>query len=381
MGFLSTRNTEISRHTRIRVCLDVRMMNRVSLRFVLLVIAVSALFLCLFLQHKSSSRLTAPDFETDFVTPQLFNKRCCDVSSGVSLSKLCRPQEAGWSRSPFSALAANCTCRDFVYCRLVVVTALSSNHLDEAQDMVASIQTFLPQTKIIVYDLGLTTKERSEFSKLCNVEVRQFAFERYPTHVSSLRKFAWKPLIVQEVASQHEVILYGDASLRMIGPDIHSAFDRLAVLPFLSGSPHHYIIISMTHEGMIEYLNYPPSREEMSTVHGVEANSFLLWVNNVTRSKLLNPWVDCALSGEDCISPPDTKPDGCSYFWFYVHWWSWDGRYINCHRFDQSALNIILEREFGPGVWSQAINTSVSSSLWRINRHQTQTYRVVKCTR
>ena len=354
-----------------------------------LVLVLIALFvtLCIFLLEHESIRQLAPEFYA--VSPQIVVKRqrCCDVSSGVSLSKLCRAhaQEAGWSliihgdAYQKDLMRENCTCRDFVYCRLVVVTALSSNHFDEAQDMVASMQTFLPQTKIIVYDLGLTTKEKSEFSKLCNVEVRQFAFERYPTHVSSLRKFAWKPLIVEAVASQHEVILYGDASLRMIGPDIHSAFGRLAAFPFLSGSPHRRIIISMTHDGTIEYLNYPPSREEMSTVHGVEANSFLLWVNNVTRSKLLNPWVDCALSGEDCISPPDTIPDGCSNFWYYVHWWSWDGRYINCHRFDQSALNIILEREFGPGVWSQAINTSVSSSLWRITRHPTHMCRVVKC--
>ena len=63
-----------------------------------------------------------------------------------------------------------------------VVSAISSSHFEEARDMIASAQRFLPTTRIVVYDLGLKENERKELESFCNVEVRKFVFKQYPPH-------------------------------------------------------------------------------------------------------------------------------------------------------------------------------------------------------
>ena len=47
----------------------------------------------------------------------------------------------------------------------VFVTASSSNHFEESQDAVASVQHHFPKYKIIYYDLGLTRGQIKEVIK------------------------------------------------------------------------------------------------------------------------------------------------------------------------------------------------------------------------
>ena len=61
------------------------------------------------------------------------------------------------------------------------------------------------------------------------------------------------------------------------------------------------------------------------------------------KEKFIEPWLDCALHVE-CIAPKGSKGWPCG------HIINHDGHYIGCHRYDQSALNLILAREFGPEV-------------------------------
>ena len=44
----------------------------------------------------------------------------------------------------------------------VFITAASSNHFKESVDAVASIQTLMPEKRIIYYDLGLEEKQITE---------------------------------------------------------------------------------------------------------------------------------------------------------------------------------------------------------------------------
>jgi len=100
-----------------------------------------------------------------------------------------------------------------LYKRLVVVTAYSSNHFEEGKGIIASVQKYMPQTKILLYDLGLTAKDRTNASTYCNVEVRTFQWDKYPKHVRQLSRYAWKPLIAREVSQEYDVIMYRDASV------------------------------------------------------------------------------------------------------------------------------------------------------------------------
>ena len=101
---------------------------------------------------------------------------CCVLINEKNLQLLCN--------EPRRDLPANagmgCTCADYLYCRLAVVTVISSNHFEEVQDMIHSAQKYAPNAKIFVYDLGLKEHERKNLSEHCYVEVRSFPFDKYP---------------------------------------------------------------------------------------------------------------------------------------------------------------------------------------------------------
>ena len=74
---------------------------------------------------------------------------CCKISDGFTLEQLCGAD--GSRRINESAKIAGdqeCACLHFFYCRLVVVTAASNNHYAESQEMIGSVQKFLPNTKL-----------------------------------------------------------------------------------------------------------------------------------------------------------------------------------------------------------------------------------------
>ena len=256
-------------------------------------------------------------------------------------------------RSPIEAM----------YERLVVLTAFSSSHLRQALDMIGSVQKYLPHAKIIVYDIGLTAEERGNVSKFCNVELRYFNFTKYPPHVKMLGTCAWKPLILQELVDQeYDLILYGDGSLRLTAYNICTGLECLLDFPFLNLKLEYHSTISLTHK-MIEYFQFPPSRQYMARWRTVQGGCWLLVVNDITREKLIAPWVDCALR-EECITPKGARKNPCN-FTLNAHN---DGTYVGCHRYDQSALNIILAKNFGLKVWDKVVRKDVTNQFATVHR-------------
>ena len=292
--------------------------------------------------------------------------KCCDRSEGVDLEPYCNGSD--------TLALPGCTCVDVLLCRMVAVSALSSNHFPEAQDNIGSLQKYFPRTKIIIYDIGLTYNERRQLGTYCNVEVRNFSFHLYPDHVRNLDVYAWKPLIVSEVARQHEVILYGDSSVRMKSSDMATILKSIVKFPFLSGIPHYQPIISLTHDGMIKYLRSPP-RKELAHFTGTQAGVWLMWANSMMKARVIEAWVDCALN-KSCISPEGATKDPCK---FTEKAFS-EGSYVGCHRYDQSALNMILAREFGTSITSQIARWDLSQRMWDLYRGVSHDFVVQSCT-
>ena len=296
---------------------------------------------------------------------------CCnDSSAGVSLEVLCGITSG-------SGDTEECTCIDYMYCRLVVMTGISSNHFEESLDMIASVQKFLPNTKLIVYDLGLNHVERKTMSTYCNVELRTFGFELYPPHVKELFKYAWKPIIYRDVAEEYEVILYMDSSIRLKGNFKDTVLPLLQTFPFVPGPVDVQVsIISLTHEGMLNYLSV--SRQEVADVliHTIQGGVHTTWATQQIKEKLVKYWVDCALHPE-CIAPPGAGLFGCNMGMVKTN----PGKYVGCHRFDQSALNVIVYREFGAEVWRNVQqHNEVVTAVLSIERHPTSFYELERCT-
>ena len=290
---------------------------------------------------------------------------CCDISEGLDVEPYCNGSDR---------LALHgCTCAEVLLCRMVAVSALSSNHFAEAQDNIGSLQKYFPRTKIIVYDLGLTGNERRRLGTYCNVEVRNFSFERYPDHVRDLDVYAWKPLLVSEVARQYEVLLYGDSSVRMKSSDMVTVLKSLVTFPFVSGIPHSQPIISLTHDGMIHYLHSPP-RRELAGFTGTQGGVWLMWANRVMKARVISAWEDCALN-RNCISPEGATKGPCN---FTKEAFS-EGLYVGCHRYDQSALNMILVREFGPSISKSIARWDLTQLMWHIKRQASHDFIVHDC--
>ena len=250
-----------------------------------------------------------------------------------------------------------------MYHRLVYVSALSDNHFKEAKEMFKTVIGCLPKNKIIIFDLGLNEGHIKELSAYGNVEVRPFPFKNYSSvpHVKNLDVYAWKPIIAQIVSMEYDVIMYGDSSVRLLSCNLTAALQHLLQFPILSGAPTKPAAIQYTHDGMIKYFHFPASRKDMADIGGFQGGVWLMWANDMMKKKLIDPWVDCALHKE-CIAPSGAKLGPCGRAF------PRDGHYVGCHRYDQSALNLILAREFGIEYFSKGTDISISSPIWVVRR-------------
>jgi hypothetical protein len=266
---------------------------------------------------------------------EMLGENCCETASNNPVEELCRLDAIGLE------VLKGCSCRDYMLCKLVVVTALSSNHFKESTDFFGSVLSKLPDSKVIVYDLGLTEKQVNAIQSYCNVlDVRRFNFTRYPPHTKNLFTYAWKPFIIKEVSEEYELLFYCDASCRI--KDISKYIPGLIQYPLLPATWVDHSVVRTTHDGMLKYLTPHFNRAWMVEVlpNGIQATGFLLLVNQILKERILTPWVDCAEHVE-CIAPQGATLGPCNFNRLP------NTSYVGCHRFDQSALNLILVREFG----------------------------------
>jgi len=141
----------------------------------------------------------------------------------------------------------------------------------------------------------------------------------------------------------------------------------------VAGSVTGLPIVSLTHDGMLKYLNLSLSRKQMGHFGHLQSGCWVVWVNNLMKSKLLNYWVDCALH-QECIAPHGATLWNCDLKTAKKE----TGVYVGCHRFDQSALDMILIHEFGLGVWDSVVHKD-SLSLFQVNRRVTHDFTVKQC--
>ena len=326
------------------------------------------------------------------VDPRYKNARCCAEINGKSLEQI-QCHFANKSTIVSNLDPPECTCEDYFYCKLVVVSSVSSNHFNEIKDMVASVQTHMPNTTLIVYSLGLTDTEAQVLRSYCNLELRIFDFNKYPSLKYSrrnLQHYGWKPLVVHEVSVEHEVIMYFDCSIRLVSPIMSNG----SLLTYFSSSWPAFIvgseygkgcnrsespdkpIASFTHDGMLKYLfpnrslDLPALRQELAVWGHIESGCWLMWFTSEVREKILGNWVDCAFH-EECMAPPNTSVWGCKGQ--FLHDYSSSGEYIGCHRYDQSALNLILYREFGIDSMDSICHSSVLE-FFAVERYPTKHY-------
>ena len=291
--------------------------------------------------------------------------KCCDAVRGKDLEQVCIHDNKRGAKliARNDSELGGCSCDDFFLCKLVIVSAISSNHMAEATEMIISVQKHMPNTRLIMYSLGLTDKEMVLLRSYCNLELRVFDFDKYPD-ISYCRhklyKFGWKPVIVNEVVREYDVIMWFDSSVRLSRPVDEKVFKYLQSTPAFLAGPwkgkrclhSNDPIVSYTHDQTLEYLFPDKSKDLMAlrkelTVWGhMQAGIWLAWLNKDMRETMLKKWVDCALH-EECMAPRDAVVRCNPVKRWFINLFAPEGQYIGCHRYDQSTLNMILYREFG----------------------------------
>ena len=125
-------------------------------------------------------------------------------------------------------------------------------------------------------------------------------------------------------------MLWFDSSIRFLSGNLSEAFTfvRKSGGAMLFNYCGHNTF-SVTHEDMYKYL--PTDLKEMQTILQYEANMILLYRTRLVYDEVIKWWILCALK-ENCIAPVEDV--GCTF--------TAPDRYAGCHRFDQSAINILL---------------------------------------
>ncbi len=216
------------------------------------------------------------------------------------------------------------------------ISAISENHLPEMRDLLKSFDEFFRferHQKLILYDLGLKC-DPSQLGFPGRFEIRRFPFEKYPKFVGKLTEYRWKPLIIAEALKQFSSIWWLDSSVRFPKPNVTLKnrirnFNKSGAQPVTLFSSAGHSIFQATHPKMYQYFPLPENVSKSTVMYG--ATYMLMYGTKKMKKEILLPWVACALDCR-CMAPIGSN--------LYC---TFRGEHKQvCHRFDQSAINLIL---------------------------------------
>ena len=102
---------------------------------------------------------------------------------------------------------------------LVVVMASDLRFFDNLRNLVASIQSWEPNTRMVIYDLGLDPDQITEAVTWINVELRRFPWYCFlKPHFAMPKSNAWKPIVLSLVLDEFDCVLYLDAGMELRAP-------------------------------------------------------------------------------------------------------------------------------------------------------------------
>ncbi len=204
---------------------------------------------------------------------------------------------------------------------VVVVSAADRKFLPALANLVGSLHHWSPGCRVVVYDLGLGSGPAREVARWRHVVVRSDHLDAgAPAHCRQLAVFAWKPLAIASALAQHDSVLWVDAGCDFRAPvdPLRTALERDGHL-FVQGQDLD--MTSLSHPGTYRSL-WVRKDDHAGLPH------FAGGVQGYTRDsraarEILGPLVACAMD-RDCIAPR--------------------GSSLSNHRYDQSALSIIIYR-------------------------------------
>ncbi|KAL4219756.1 hypothetical protein ACF0H5_020170 [Mactra antiquata] len=216
------------------------------------------------------------------------------------------------------------------------VTAARQTTFEQVKQLIASIQILLPGRKIYIYSLDLTDDQKNELATYCNVRMHSFFIQIFPRHVSDLDSLYWKPLVMQTALAQFAHMIWVNPGFRLatqeLAPLIHESHEHGVVI---LGQTVSYTTLAATHPDMFKF--FPVDKEKLSNCPHVEIRAVFIHNTDEIHENFMRMFTSCALE-ESCLAPKGSKWQ-CKF--------DLTGRKpADCHRFDESALNILLKNYF-----------------------------------
>uniref|UniRef100_A0A2R5LM73 Putative conserved secreted protein n=1 Tax=Ornithodoros turicata TaxID=34597 RepID=A0A2R5LM73_9ACAR len=223
----------------------------------------------------------------------------------------------------------------------VVGTALTGEQLSRLPGFLEACQTHFADHPVAIYALDFSAAQVMTAHNLCNSSnctLRQLDFSFYPSHISNLKIYAYRPIVIQELLRQSGAVLWIDPEYQLSGSP-ERVLDKVRREGLgAPQAPGHQPTSALTHLGMFEYLH--ASREAFFFQRMINPTVLLVFDSPQVRYNLMLPWVRCALVPE-CIAPVGAQSTGCRFDKKPLY------RYSGCHRYDASALNVILGMHYG----------------------------------
>ena len=184
----------------------------------------------------------------------------------------------------------------------VIVTAADESHGLSLEQLLDSITKFEPNLKVIIYNLGLNKKTLEKLEKKSvKFQFRDFPYDRFPTWMDikvNAGNYAWKPQIVNIVASQEKIpLLWMDSGDKL--------FSDLKVMSLLVQAYGFYspsspgLIKDWTHEITLRALAVTPKIQNCSNLNAAiigfdprKKNVYELiqkWAEAATKLEIIAP--------------------------------------------------------------------------------------------
>lgn len=217
-----------------------------------------------------------------------------------------------------------------------IVTAATRDHFEAVKQLVYSIQKFYPKEKIYIFDLDLTDQQRRHLMAACNVRMREFWSNLFPKFVSDWEHYHWKPLIIQTALAEFGHIIWINPGQVLSAPrliEIAQESSDLSIRVF--GQSQIHTTFAVTDRSMYKYL--PTDRKKIYDSPHMEIFGLILHNTEELNERFLKLLVACAMEPK-CMAPATAKWT-CDF--------DFSGKlYADCHRYDESAMNIILKNWF-----------------------------------
>ncbi len=217
------------------------------------------------------------------------------------------------------------------------VTAFSENHLGEGLRLIEHVAKYFPMKNLTVYDIGLSKENVENVRNKNHVLLKPFNFSAYPSYVKYLKQYRWKPLVIAQELLQHPAVLWMDSSVYWKKGNISELLIRIRngeIFPWSILDFAEHSTFAATASGMIDFFNC--SKEILYDMQ-LGANFMLVYRTPKIVRDVLKWWLLCALE-EECMAPKGAELQ-CKFS-------ATDKvkTYANCHRYDQSAINILLAK-------------------------------------